>query len=258
MQNYSLQRLLYKRPHTTVYKVKSLIDNNNYIAKIQCSYREKYLYYYNNEINCLKLLKSHINIVRFKEAFEEKNFGYIIEEYCENGDLYNLSHTKDFTKYEVNNIIKQILTALVYCNANNVIMGDIKPGNILIGANNTYKLCDFGFSQISDCVYTGVYARAGTPLYMAPEVIKGDYGNICDMYSIGVMAHYLLTKKYPYFDSALKDIHTMLKANVNREHNILQKQLSEEAYDFILQCMAQPYQRLTLYKALEHPFIKIL
>jgi serine/threonine protein kinase len=62
--------------------------------------------------------------------------------------------------------------ALHYLHSNRIIHRDMKPQNILIGANGTVKLCDFGFARAMSCSTMVLTSIKGTPLYMAPELVQ--------------------------------------------------------------------------------------
>jgi len=65
---------------------------------------------------------------------------------------------------------------------------DIKPENIMYGAEGTIKLIDFGFAIISEKKRANLDV-AGTPYYIAPEVLSGNYGMKCDIWSLGVVLY---------------------------------------------------------------------
>ena len=71
--------------------------------------------------------------------------------------------------------MKQLLQAINHCHAQNIVHRDIKPDNIMITANDTVRLIDFGLA-VSSPNKKGLHEIAGTPYYMAPEVIQGAYG----------------------------------------------------------------------------------
>ena len=80
---------------------------------------------------------------------------------------------------------------------------DIKLENFVFkgtGDQKVIKLLDFGLSKkfIVDNKRIRLFKILGTPNYVAPEVLTGDYDEKCDIWSAGILLLYLLTKKFPY------------------------------------------------------------
>lgn len=67
----------------------------------------------------------------------------------------------------------------------------------MLSSMNTVKLADFGLARIRDEHSTNNMTYAGTPKYMAPEIVKMKYDEKADLYALGVMIFELSTKKYP-------------------------------------------------------------
>jgi len=94
--------------------------------------------------------------------------------------------------------MKQILSGIVYLYNNDIVHRDIKPENILYD-NDTknLKIIDFGTAlelKPGDCTK----GLVGTPYYLAPEVIKGEYNHKCDVWSCGVILYILLAGCPPF------------------------------------------------------------
>ena len=77
------------------------------------------------------------------------------------------------------------LRALNHCHAQNIIHRDLKPENIMYGDDKEIKLIDFGFALVQKKGKAEMDI-AGTPYYIAPEVLSGVYGKECDVWSMGV------------------------------------------------------------------------
>lgn len=73
---------------------------------------------------------------------------------------------------------------------------DIKPDNIMITADNTVRLIDFGLSVASS--KRNLTEIAGTPYYMAPEVLQSTYGKQSDLWSLGVVLYTLVCGYLPF------------------------------------------------------------
>ena len=175
-----------------IYKGFSYKHNNNVAIKKINKLAD--MRYFNNEIQIMKKV-NHPNVLKLYNAFQKDNNMYLILEYCNDGDL---------SKYISSNIHKydhlyfyQILEGLEYLYSNNILHRDIKPQNILI-CNNNIKISDFGLAKSFEKTEL-ITTFCGSPLYMAPEIIKNKcYTNISDIWSLGVVLYELLIKKHPY------------------------------------------------------------
>ena len=84
--------------------------------------------------------------------------------------------------------MKQIVSAINYCHANNIIHRDIKPENVMVNNIGTVKILDFGLSMQAKIVKN--WSLIGTPYYMAPEIIQGNaYDCQVDVWSMGVLLY---------------------------------------------------------------------
>ena len=72
-------------------------------------------------------------------------------------------------------IMKKLFRAINHCHASGVVHRDIKPENIMYGSDGEIKLIDFGLSKTVSSKYSQMQTVAGTPYYMAPEVMEGEY-----------------------------------------------------------------------------------
>ena len=89
---------------------------------------------------------------------------------------------------------KDICRALVMCEQANVVHRDIKPQNIFVTKDGTYKLGDFGVAKTIEGTGSAS-VRTGTFRFMAPEVYNGEhYGHKADLYSLGMVLYWLLNE----------------------------------------------------------------
>jgi calcium-dependent protein kinase len=103
-----------------------------------------------------------------------------------------------FIEGEAAKIMKKLLRAINHCHASGVVHRDIKPENIMYGKDGEIKLIDFGLSKTVAGKHTQLTTIAGTPYYMAPEVIDGEYTQQCDVWSLGVLMYVLLSGYLPF------------------------------------------------------------
>lgn len=158
---------------------------------------------------------NHPNIIQVHDVGTENNLHYFSMEYVDGPTCMAMLRAQGpMPATAALEVIRQTAKALEYAHANRIIHRDIKPDNIMVGANNTVKLADLGISKTFDeAEAEGNPKRiVGTPHYMAPEAALGKpIDHRIDIYSLGATLFHLLSGKTPYGgDSA----NLVLKAHV--------------------------------------------
>ena len=123
--------------------------------------------------------------------------------YCSGGELFDrIKRESYFSEKEAARYIKQLLSALAYLHARNIVHRDLKAENLLFeneSSEANLKLIDFGIS----CEYykgsSKMQETLGTPYYIAPEVLLQNYDEKCDVWSAGVIL-YIMLCGYPPFN----------------------------------------------------------
>ncbi|XP_076811256.1 uncharacterized protein LOC143456099 isoform X1 [Clavelina lepadiformis] len=139
------------------------------------------------ELKMLKSLKQE-NIVELKEAFRRRGKLFLVFEYVEKNMLEVLEERPNGVSQErARSYIYQLLKAVHWCHANNVIHRDIKPENLLISNDGVLKLCDFGFARQVSMTNRSTYTDyVATRWYRSPELLLGlRYDKGVDVWSIG-------------------------------------------------------------------------
>lgn len=147
----------------------------------------------------------HPNIVKYYDTYEDMRHVYLVMEYCPGGELIDRIIKKGrFTEKEAAGILSKLIKAVIHCHQMNICHRDIKPENIMYGQDDEVKLIDFGLSQ--DTKGKVMRELAGTPFYMAPEVINGKYGRKCDYWSLGILLYQLISGMYPFYSETQHDL----------------------------------------------------
>jgi len=131
---------------------------------------------------------------------------------------------------------------------------DMKPQNILIGANGTVKLCDFGFARAIASKSIVLTSIKGTPLYMAPEVVQEQpYNHTVDLWSLGVILYELFVGQPPFYTNSIYSlINHIVKDPVKYP-----KQMSPELKSFLKGLLnKKATDRLDWPHLLHHPFVE--
>ena len=146
-------------------------------------------------------LLTHPNIVVVYDAGEEDGQYYITMELVEGKSvqaLLDAGHA--FPLPRVLRIMEQACSALQYAHERNVVHRDIKPANIMLTADDTVKVTDFGTAKILQFGTVQQTAHVmGTPSYMSPEQVKGRaVDGRSDIFSLGVMLYEMITGEKPF------------------------------------------------------------
>lgn len=89
----------------------------------------------------------HPNIVKVMEMFSDKDHYYLVSEFCQGGELFErVRKMKQITESKLAAIMKQILSAIIYCHNKGIVHRDLKSENILFDSTDNIKIIDFGAS----------------------------------------------------------------------------------------------------------------
>ncbi|MBU6437090.1 MAG: serine/threonine protein kinase, partial [Betaproteobacteria bacterium] len=143
---------------------------------------------------------NHPNIVTVFDAGEADDVAYIAMELLDGQDLRHfLTPENRLTLERCAAVVADVANALDYAHREGVIHRDVKPGNIVLLANGTVKLADFGIARLQSGNATQTGQMFGTPKYMAPEQITGRPADArTDIFSLGVVLYQLATGAAPF------------------------------------------------------------
>jgi mitogen-activated protein kinase 6 len=146
---------------------------------------------------------SHVNIVALTEVIKPRDATgfshiYLVSELMET-DMHRVIHSRqDLTSDHISYFIYQTLCALKHIHAAGVLHRDLKPSNLLVNADCTVKMCDFGLARESDSSLSQALTEyVVTRWYRAPEVLLsgGRYTQAIDVWSVGCILGELLLRR---------------------------------------------------------------
>ncbi|XP_020584669.1 serine/threonine-protein kinase CTR1-like [Phalaenopsis equestris] len=156
------------------------------------------------EVSIMKSLR-HPNIVLFMGAVTEPPHLSIVTEYLSRGSLYSLLHKPGMKEVLDErrrlNMAFDVAKGMNYLHKRNppIVHRDLKSPNLLVDKKYTVKVCDFGLSRLKASTYLSSKSLAGTPEWMAPEVLRDEPSNEkSDVYSFGVILWELMTLQQPW------------------------------------------------------------
>jgi len=167
----------------------------------------KGLSFMRRELEVLRMV-DHPNVIKCHEIYEDQRYVHVVMELCTGGDLFDrlISHGQ-YTEQQTAQMMKKIVSAVSYLHSMNICHRDIKADNFLFETGEDsadIKIIDFGLAR----KFAGekMHTVVGTPYYMAPEVLRGNYGKECDVWSLGVLLYLLLSGRPPFFALFEEDI----------------------------------------------------
>ena len=138
---------------------------------------------------------SHPNIAKLVDGGETPDgLPYFVMEYIEGETIIEFCENHEFNVEERLDIFEKVCRAISYAHAKLIVHRDIKPSNIIVTADGTPKLLDFGIAKLldSEIEYTATVGRMFTPEYASPEQINGlPITTATDVYSLGVVLYEL-------------------------------------------------------------------
>lgn len=166
----------------------------------------------------IQQMLDHPNIVKLYEVFKDAKRIYLVMELCVGGELFDRiveeaekgAEGHAFDERGAANYMQQILGAMRYLHDHQFVHRDIKPENFLLQnkrADSPIKVIDFGLAKKFDKrADPPMKTKAGTPYYVAPQVLMGSYDEKCDIWSCGVIAYILLCGYPPFYGDRDEDI----------------------------------------------------
>eukprot|EP00549_Striatella_unipunctata_P000632 CAMPEP_0118690010 /NCGR_PEP_ID=MMETSP0800-20121206/9826_1 /TAXON_ID=210618 ORGANISM="Striatella unipunctata, Strain CCMP2910" /NCGR_SAMPLE_ID=MMETSP0800 /ASSEMBLY_ACC=CAM_ASM_000638 /LENGTH=552 /DNA_ID=CAMNT_0006587509 /DNA_START=405 /DNA_END=2063 /DNA_ORIENTATION=+ len=228
-----------------------LRNDPKYIAKLQ------------EEVNVLRELRGHDNVIKLYDVFCVDNELFIITELGRGGDLFHLltTHPKHgVTEAYAAKTVAEMLSAVAFLHSRNICHRDLKLENWVLESGkdvwSSLKLIDFGLSTHFTPGHK-LSRVVGSSYYVAPEVLKKAYTEACDLWSLGVIVYMLLSGAPPFYgknDEAIK------ASIVQGEYSFPQelfRDVSDDAMGFVSTLLSYNTEyRYTAEQALSNPWLE--
>ncbi|CAI5463864.1 unnamed protein product [Closterium sp. Yama58-4] len=211
------------------------------------------------EVQVMEMLRDHANVIKLVHTVESQKEVHLIMELCEGGELFDRIQDKGYySERQAAKVIRTVVDVLQHCHSHGVLHRDLKPENILLTSKRSdtrVKVIDYGMAYIFQpgerCTF-----RAGTPNYIAPEVINKNYGVEADVWSAGVILYILLCGLPPFWGDTTEEIFkSVLWGHLDFDTEPW-PQVSDAAKDLVRRMLCKNYaKRITVEAILRHPWI---
>ena len=205
----------------------------------------------NRELDILKSLNHHPNVIKIYKILEDSKKFYIIMEYCENGELFNRIVEKQHLNEDESALFYyQLICGLEYIHKNKITHRDLKPENLLLSKTDILKIIDFGLSNYSNNLLA---TPCGSPCYASPEMVSGRKynGSLIDIWSTGIILFAMICGYLPFEDKNNELLfEKILKCKIKYPNHI-----GDLPLDLMKKILViDPNKRITLNEIKKHPF----
>ena len=189
----------------------------------------------------------HENIIHVYDYHQERGAMFIVMEYVQGIDLYDLLDKSGRLPYDVAAIVAmQVARALDYVHYRGIVHRDIKPANVMVSRSGGVKVMDFGIARdtsFGDLTEAGT--GIGTPAYMSPEQVLGDKLDASsDIFSLGVVLYQMVTGKKPFVEDESKSAMHKIRLEKHAGARTLNPDIPRELDRIIDRCLEkQPRDR---------------
>ncbi|KAJ4811741.1 Calcium-dependent protein kinase [Rhynchospora pubera] len=211
------------------------------------------------EIQIMHHLSGHKNVVQIKGAFEDQIYVHIVMELCQGGELFDrIIQRGHYSERKAAALTKIIVGVVEACHSLGVMHRDLKPENFLLSNKDddlSLKAIDFGLSVFfkPGQIFSDV---VGSPYYVAPEVLRKNYGPEADVWTAGVILYILLSGVPPFWAETQQGIFdAVLKGAIDFDSEPWPV-ISNSAKDLIRRMLnPRPAERLKAHEVLSHPWV---
>lgn len=174
----------------------------------------------------------HPFLLSLVSSFQDEGHLYLLLEFIQGGELFHVIHNDEYSGIPNNHAVfyaSCVIAALGHLHQRSICYRDLKPENVMLGADGYCTVIDMGFSKV---VMEKTYTLCGTPEYLAPEILvsKG-YDKGVDNWAFGVLVYEMLVGKSPFFELGIDRL-SLFKKIVLANYD-MPSHLNEDAKDLI-------------------------
>ena len=239
---YEIQELIGVGGMAVVYRAYDVVEDRIVAIKIlkdEFLGNKEFIRRFKNESKAIAVL-AHPNIVKVYDVSFGTKIQYIVMEYIDGVTLKEyISKQQSMDWKDAVYFTHQILSALNHAHEKGVIHRDIKPQNIMLLADGTIKVTDFGIARFSSNETQTMTDRAiGSVHYISPEQAKGSMiDEKADIYSVGVMLYEMLTGKLPFEADNAVSVAIMQMQSAPRKPTDINPEIPEGLEEITLRAM---------------------
>jgi calcium-dependent protein kinase len=210
------------------------------------------------EVKILKTL-DHPGIIKIFQVYKEAHSVHIITELCTGGELFDhITKKKNISENTAARYLLDIVSTIKYLHESGFMHRDLKPDNILFedkSSDSRLKIIDFGAA--TRITKNPCRSLVGTPYYIAPEVLKGEYDQRCDIWSIGVILFTMLSGSPPFLGESNSEIYSKILEDSPNFDSKNWSKVSKSAKNLIKQILVKnPAKRITLNDLYFDPWLR--
>lgn len=234
-------------------------SDSSFVAAVKTIPKEKIMGEVNilrRELEMLQML-DHPNTIKFYETYEDDRAFHLVMEFCRGGDLFDFVISQgQCSEAMAASLMAKMFSAVHYMHSIHVCHRDLKPENFLFETKDPrseIKIIDFGLANKFGDDESNMHTIVGSPYYVAPEVLRGNYHHECDIWSMGVIL-YVLIGGFPPFqgDNATEVFQSIARCNYSMDFEEF-KEASQDVKDLIQRLLVlEPEKRLSIPDILQH------
>jgi tetratricopeptide (TPR) repeat protein len=191
----------------------------------------------------------HPNIVQIHDVGDHQGCPYFSLEFVQGGSLAQRLAAAPLAAHEAARLLRSLSGAIEHAHAQGIVHRDLKPANVLLAADGTPKITDFGLAKRLEGDDAQTYSGAvmGTPNYMAPEQAEGrtrEIGPSVDVYALGAILYEMLSGRPPFRGVTVLDTLEQVRCQEPVSPSRLQAKVPRDLETIVLKCLRkEPHNR---------------